>query len=320
ITRNVIELKREHVDVRKLVEDVVESARPAVLAERHELDVAMPADAAWIDGDPVRIGQVVHNLLQNAIKYTPAGGRIGVTVAVHADDVEICVRDTGVGLAPEMLPNVFKLFSQVHPSVHATKGGLGIGLAISRRLVELHGGAIEVRSEGLGQGAEFCVRLPLSTAVEVPRVHSDGRAVALPTGRRRVLIVDDNTDAAEGLAMLLRAHGLDAHVAYRGGDALSIASALRPDIVLLDLGLPDIPGEDVARQLRQAEWSRTARLIAITGWGQEADRERTREAGFDLHLVKPVDPEVLLGIIGESRGATPADATADQSRNVNRAP
>ncbi|HET7201901.1 MAG TPA: ATP-binding protein [Steroidobacteraceae bacterium] len=305
ITRNVIELKRELIDVRQLVEDVVESSRPAVLAERHELGVSMPATPAWIDGDPVRIGQVVHNLVQNAIKYTPAGGRIDVVVAVHAQDVEICVRDTGVGLAPEMLPNVFRLFSQVHPSVHASKGGLGIGLAISRRLVELHGGAIEVRSAGLGRGAEFCVRLPLSAAeMEAQRMRTDAKAVTPPPARRRVLIVDDNIDAADGLALLLRAHGFDVHVAYRGADALSITADVHPDIVLLDLGLPDMPGEDVARRLRQAEWSRSARLIAITGWGQDADRARTREAGFDVHLVKPVDPDVLLGIIGESADAT----------------
>ena len=305
ITRNVIELRRERLDVREVVEDVVESARPAVLAERHELRVSMPADPAWIDGDPVRIGQVVHNLLQNAIKYTPAGGRIDVSVATRDARAEVCVRDNGVGLAPEMLPSVFKLFSQVHPGMQASKGGLGIGLAISRRLVELHGGSIEVRSAGLGHGAEFCVRLPVSTAaVEDAGPRAPGAKPVPP--RRRVLVVDDNADAADGLAMLLRAHGLDVHVAYRGADALSIASATRPDLVLLDLGLPDMAGEDVARRLRQSEWARATRLIAITGWGQEADRERTRAAGFDVHLVKPVDPDELIGALDGPRAATRA--------------
>jgi CheY-like chemotaxis protein/two-component sensor histidine kinase len=302
----VIELKRERVDLRKIVGDVVESARPAVLAERHTLGVSLPAQPAWIDGDPVRIGQVVHNLLQNAIKYTPSGGRIHVSVAAGVeahDEVEVRIRDNGVGLAPEMLPNVFKLFSQVHPSMHASKGGLGIGLAISRRLVELHGGTLDVRSEGLGRGAEFCMRLPLSQAVAAghPAIE-EGMPVPAPA-RRRVLIVDDNTDAADGLAMLLRAHGLDVHVAYRGADALAIACSTRPEIVLLDLGLPDMSGEDVARQLRQSGSAPVPRLVAITGWGQESDRVRTSEAGFDVHLVKPVDPAVLLGIIGEPQRA-----------------
>jgi PAS domain S-box-containing protein len=304
ITRNVIELKRERVDVRRVVEDVVDSARPAVLAERQRLSVRTPPQPAWVDADPVRLGQVVHNLLQNAIKYTPADGRIDVAVKVHEDDVEICVRDSGVGLAPAMLPNVFKLFSQVHPSMRASKGGLGIGLAISRRLVELHGGTIEVRSEGLGRGAEFCVRLALSHALDPRRARTGHERPTVLPARQRVLVVDDNVDAADGLAMLLRAHGLEVQVAYRGAEAIALATSVRPDVVLLDLGLPDLPGEEVARRLRQDTRASTARFIAITGWGQEADRARTREAGFDLHLVKPVDPEVLLRHVGESTDAT----------------
>ena len=304
ITRNVIELKRERVDLRRVVEDVVDSARPAVLAERQRLSVSVPPEPAWVDGDPVRLGQVVHNLLQNAIKYTPADGRIEVAVETHNGEARICVRDSGVGLAPSMLSNVFKLFSQVHPSMRASKGGLGIGLAISRRLVELHGGTIEVQSEGLGRGAEFCVRLALSQASDARRPRAGQEAPTVLPARRRVLVVDDNVDAADGLAMLLRAHGLDVQVAYRGAEALALATAVRPDVVLLDLGLPDMPGEEVAHRLRDSTRAHDARLIAITGWGQETDRARTREAGFDLHLVKPVDPEVLLRHVGESTGAT----------------
>ena len=304
ITRNVIELKRERVDLRRVVEDVVDSARPAVLAERQRLSVSMPAGPAWVDGDPVRLGQVVHNLLQNAIKYTPADGHIEVAVETKENEARICVRDSGVGLAPSMLTNVFKLFSQVHPSMRASKGGLGIGLAISRRLVELHGGSIEVRSEGLGRGAEFCVRLALSQGSDARRARAGQTAPTVLPARRRVLVVDDNVDAADGLAMLLRAHGLDVQVAYRGAEAIALATAVKPDVVLLDLGLPDMPGEEVAHRLRQDTRASEARLIAITGWGQEADRARTREAGFDLHLVKPVDPDVLLRHVGESTGAT----------------
>jgi PAS domain S-box-containing protein len=304
ITRNVIELKRERVDLRRVVEDVVDSARPAVLAERQRLSVSMPAGPAWVDGDPVRLGQVVHNLLQNAIKYTPADGQIEVAVETKDNEARICVRDSGVGLAPSMLANVFKLFSQVHPSMRASKGGLGIGLAISRRLVELHGGSIEVRSEGLGRGAEFCVRLALSQVSDARRALAGQAAPTVLPARRRVLVVDDNVDAADGLAMLLRAHGLEVQVAYRGAEAIALATAVKPDVVLLDLGLPDMPGEEVAHRLRQDTRAREARLIAITGWGQEADRARTREAGFDLHLVKPVDPDELLRLVGESMGAT----------------
>jgi PAS domain S-box-containing protein len=303
ITRNVIELRRERVDLRRIVEDVVDSARPAVLAERQRLSVGVPGEPAWVDGDPVRLGQVVHNLLQNAIKYTPTDGRIDVVVETRDDEARIVVRDTGVGLAPSMLANVFKLFSQVHPSMRASKGGLGIGLAISRRLVELHGGTIEVHSEGLGRGSEFSVRLPLSQAGEARQVPAGKHGPTVLPARRRVLVVDDNVDAADGLAMLLRAHGLDVQVAYRGSEALALASAVKPDVVLLDLGLPDMSGEEVAQQLRRDTRACEARLIAITGWGQEADLARTREAGFDLHLVKPVDPDVLLRHIGESTRA-----------------
>jgi PAS domain S-box-containing protein len=304
ITRNVIELRRERVDLRRIVEDVVDSARPAVLAERQRLSVSVPGEPAWVDGDPVRLGQVVHNLLQNAIKYTPTDGRIDVVVQLRDGDACIDVRDSGVGLAPSMLPNVFKLFSQVHPSMRASKGGLGIGLAISRRLVELHGGTIEVHSEGLGRGSEFRVRLPLAQASETRQSSAGKHGPTVLPARRRVLVVDDNVDAADGLAMLLRAHGLDVQVAYRGAEALALASAVKPDVVLLDLGLPDMSGEEVAQHLRRDTQARDARLIAITGWGQEADRARTREAGFDLHLVKPVDPDVLLRHVGESTRAT----------------
>jgi two-component system CheB/CheR fusion protein len=303
ITRNVIELRRELVDLRRIVEEVVDGERPGVIAERHRLEVVLPSEPVLVDGDPVRLGQVIHNLLQNSVKYTPPGGRIDVGVSVRDGEAMVRVRDTGVGLSPEMVPNVFKLFSQVHPGLHVSKGGLGIGLAISRRLVELHGGSIDVRSEGLGHGAEFCVRLPLSPLSQSVEPHARPSA-SLPGARTRVLVVDDNADAADGLAMLLRAHGLDVHVAYRGSDALAVAGQLQPQVVLLDLGLPDMAGEDVARGMRQADWGARARLVAITGWGQDADRARTRDAGFDQHLVKPVDPDVLLDVIGETSDAT----------------
>jgi two-component system CheB/CheR fusion protein len=303
ITRNVIELKRELVDLRNVVEEAVQTVRPGARAEQQHITLTVPTQPLMVTGDALRLGQVVGNLLQNAIKYTPAGGRIDVVVEMSGEEGLVTVRDTGIGLSAEMLEKAFKLFSQLHSSMSVTKGGLGIGLAISKRLAELHGGTVEASSEGLGRGSAFTVRLPLESQSGLHAVpgDEDDKVVTLFRTEPRVLVVDDNRDAADSLTLLLRSYGLNVHVAYTGRDAVAIAEAVRPDVLLLDLGLPDISGHEVARDVRRHAWARHARIIAVTGWGQEADKVKTREAGFDAHLVKPVDPEELLAYLQQPR-------------------
>ncbi len=310
ITRGAIELKRQSIDLRQAVEDSIEVARPMIEGVQHRLAVHVPSQPVPVDADPTRLAQIVGNLLQNAAKYTDPGGAIAVSVGVEADGAVLRVRDTGIGLSAEMRARVFELFSQVHKSITSARGGLGIGLAIVRRLVELHGGTIEVHSEGLGRGTEFVVRLPLASAVAVT---APGNVVPLfRTTRRRVLVVDDNEDAVESLAMLLRMSGHSVQVAHDGASAIELAETARPDVVVLDLGMPRMSGFEVARWLRRQPWGADVRLIAVTGWGQEEDRRRSREAGFDRHLTKPVDPDELLAELDGDAGelAAPPHSSA----------
>ena len=296
ITRNVIELKREALDLRQAVEDSVEVARPLIDAVHHRLVVSLPGKPVWVEADRTRLSQIVANLLQNAAKYTDPGGRIEVGVEQQAEAAVLRVRDSGIGIAPEMRERVFEIFSQVHRPGDATRSGLGIGLAIVKRLVELHGGRIEVTSEGLGKGAEFTVRLPLAT----PQAGLPLNVVPLfASGRRRLLVVDDNRDAADSLAAMLRLSGHAVQVAYDGASAMALAETVRPDVMLLDLGMPQTSGYDVARWVRRQPWGAGVKLIALTGWGQDEDRRRTREAGFDLHLTKPVDPDQLVAMLDD---------------------
>ncbi len=296
ITRDVIVLELEILDLRRIVQEAIETVRPQIEAARHQLIVSSPPQAVWVRGDPARLLQILGNLLSNAARYTPPGGQVEVALECEGESARIRVRDSGVGLSPQMLPKVFELFAQVHPQLKVTSGGLGIGLAVSRRLTELHGGTLEVHSEGLGRGAQFTVRLP-RTAAEEPRGPAGAKVVTLRPGGTRVLVVDDNRDAADSLALLLRAHGLTVHVAYDGAQALDLAERVRPAVVLLDIGLPDMSGLEVARALRRAAWGARLTLIAVTGWGQPDDRRATREAGIDIHRVKPVAPEELLALI-----------------------
>ncbi|MEZ5486956.1 MAG: PAS domain-containing protein [Steroidobacteraceae bacterium] len=297
ITRNVIELRRESIDLRQVVEDSVEAARPLIDAMQHRLVLSLPGKPIWVEADRTRMSQIVSNLLQNAAKYTDPGGRIEVSVEEQCDQAALRVRDSGIGIAPEMRERVFEIFSQVRqPGGGGARSGLGIGLAIVRRLVELHGGRIEVDSAGLGQGAEFVVHLPLA----VPQAGRPLNVVPLfSSGRRRLLVVDDNHDAADSLAAMLRLAGHAVQVAYDGASAMALAETARPDVILLDLGMPQTSGYDVARWVRRQPWGSSLRLIALTGWGQTEDRRRTREAGFDHHLTKPVDPDQLIAVLAE---------------------
>jgi len=250
----------------------------------------------WVRGDAVRLGQVLSNLLNNAAKYTPDGGRIGLTVEVRDSQAILTVADNGLGLPAEMLERVFDLFWQFESRDRA-QGGLGIGLTLVKRLVELHGGDVEARSAGRGQGSEFIVRLPaLEVQAEPPTVATFG-ATQQPLIRRRILVVDDNVDAAEALSRVLRLQDQQVRVAHDGHAALQMAIAMQPEIVFLDLELPKMNGLEVARRLR-AEWpTRPPLLIATTGFGQEEDRRRSAAAGFDHHLVKPIDPHVLRSLL-----------------------
>jgi CheY-like chemotaxis protein len=302
ITRGKVDLKKERVALSSIVATAVETSRPLIEAARHELSVALPPETIELEADPTRLAQVLSNLLNNAAKYTDPGGKIWLTAERKGDRVAVCVRDTGVGIAPEMLPRIFDLFMQVDRSIDKAQGGLGVGLTLVRTLLEMHGGAVEVRSEGPGQGSEFTIRLPLAPAL-LPAPGDGGTqagaATFLPV--RRVLVVDDNVDAAQSLAMLLRMLGQDVRTAHNGQSALEAAQASMPEVAFLDIGLPGMSGHELARHLRSEPGGGSALLVALTGWGQEEDRRRSAEAGFDHHLTKPVAPKELQRLLSEVR-------------------
>ncbi|MES1244278.1 MAG: ATP-binding protein [Acidobacteriota bacterium] len=302
ITRGKIELRPEAVEVQAILRSAVDTSRPLLDAAGHTLEISLPDEAQpplIVEADPVRLSQVVANLLNNAAKYTPTGGRISLTAARDGDDVVISVRDTGVGIPPEMLPRVFELFTQVDRTRKHSQGGLGIGLALVKSLVEMHRGKVEARSAGLGQGSEFVVRLPLltdATGASGTGPLAAGLREERPSARR-VLIVDDNRDAAESLALLLQFSGYDVQTVHDGLSALRAIDDYRPAVALLDIGMPGMDGYEVARRVREKPELQDIVLVALTGWGQEEDRRRSTQAGFDRHLVKPVDPEVLQGLL-----------------------
>jgi PAS domain S-box-containing protein len=302
ITRGKLQLKKERVDLGTIVDAAVESARPLITARKHGLTVDLSPNLPMLDADPVRLAQVLSNLLTNAAKYTDPPGRIALSARlVDAKTLRISVKDNGIGLSPAARDHIFQMFSQVADAYSRSEGGLGIGLALVKGLVDLHDGSIEALSEGAGCGSEFAVTLPV-----------DGRAVSSHTAPafiprpkpRRILIADDNQDAADSLGMLLHAAGHEVRTAHGGETALLIASTFQPEIALLDIGMPDLNGYEVAKQLRGAGWAKSTLLIALTGWGQEDDKRRAREAGFDHHLTKPIELSQLEALLAE---ASPAD-------------
>jgi len=298
INRGTLELRRERVTVASVVTAAVEASEPLIREAGHHLDVAMPQVSVWLDGDPVRLGQIVSNLLNNAARYTERGGRIWLDAEVRNDRVNLSVRDTGIGFTPEAAAGIFDLFHRGSRSK-----GLGIGLTIARRLAEMHGGTVGASSGGPGRGACFTLDLPLAAAPAV--VKEKQRGTGGPA-RQRVLIVDDNEDAADSLGMLLEASESDVRIAHSGGEALAIFEQFDPGFVLLDIGMPDMDGYEVARAIRRLNSGRHPVLIAFTGWGQEADRIRAREAGFDHHLVKPTDLRTLKAILGVAPSVSPS--------------
>jgi CheY-like chemotaxis protein/two-component sensor histidine kinase len=297
VSRGKITLKRERVTVRAVIDSALETSRPLVEAGNHRLTVTASGQPLWLDADPTRIAQVISNIVNNAAKYTPERGEIGVVAEQVADRVAIRISDNGIGIPAAMQRRVFELFAQGGDATDRAQGGLGIGLSLAKKLVELHGGSIAVESDGQGRGATFTVQLPLASAPSGAAAGGPG-PIATVAGQR-VMIVDDNVDAAEMLAILLDAAGHTTHVVNDSTLAVAAAREFRPQVAFLDIGMPRVDGYELARQLRGlADLDRTV-LVALTGWGAEEDRERTRKAGFDHHLTKPVPTSAIRELLAD---------------------
>jgi CheY-like chemotaxis protein/two-component sensor histidine kinase len=315
VTQGKITLQKEWVRLAEIVDNAIETTRSLIEERGHNVSVAVSPDDLQVEADPMRVEEIVVNLLTNAAKYTKPGGRIAVMVERQANEAVIRVHDSGMGIAPDVLPRVFNLFAQSRRSLDRSYGGLGIGLTIARRLVELHGGQIEAHSEGIGKGAEFVVRLPALETVPQAVSSRDLSGVGSSTmpakkNRARVMVVEDSPDTAESLAMLLELVGHEVRVVHNGAAALDEAQVNVPDVILVDIGLPGMDGYEVARRIRQHPDLKHVVLAALTGYGREEDRQRCLAAGFDYHIVKPVNPDSLQELVarlGESPPPTPLD-------------
>ncbi|HET7867839.1 MAG TPA: PAS domain S-box protein [Burkholderiaceae bacterium] len=300
LTRNKVELRRDRIELRQAIDQALETTQPLIESQGHRLLLDLPEQPIVLQGDLTRLTQVFANLLNNAAKYTNAGGQIELQVRAEGGNVRISVRDSGIGIEAQQLPRVFDMFAQLAPALERSGGGLGIGLALTRGLVELHGGSMEAHSAGIGLGSEFVVILPTVPAAPGAAQPAQPAQPALPAlPPRRLLVADDNVDAAASLAMLLGQHGQEVRTAFSGLEALRMAEDWHPDAAVLDIGMHDMNGYELCRRLRAQSWSRNLLLIACTGWGQDSDRELAREAGFDHHLVKPVDSETMLRLLSE---------------------
>jgi PAS domain S-box-containing protein len=293
VTSGKLELRREWVELSAVIDAAIETSRPAIDQAQHELAVVVPDEPIFLNGDATRLAQVVSNLLNNSAKYTHRGGHVRLTVRLEDDMAVLVVADDGIGIPPKMLGKVFEMFTQVDRALEKTTGGLGIGLSLVKGVVEMHGGTIEARSEGEGRGSEFIVRLPLGLSaiqkVEPPAADAPVRS----SSRRRILVADDNVDSAESLRELLEWLGNDVKTANDGLQAVVMAETFRPHVILLDIGMPKLNGHETCLRIREQPWGKNAILVAMTGWGQDEDKRRSQEAGFDHHLVKPVDPGAL---------------------------
>ena len=309
MARRPFTLRLERLDIASAIRRAVELAQPLLDGARHQFSLTLPPQPLVVHGDTARLTQALSNLIVNAAKYTPPGGHIAVDAAQHGPLVEIHVNDDGIGLSAEQIPQVFEMFNQVNGASDHAQGGLGIGLALARGLVLMHGGTLVARSAGLGQGSTFTVGLPLAAPAALPEPApaeplASPQFLVPPSARRRVVVADDLRDAAESLAQVLRAMGHEVFLAFDGAQALMLAERHRPEVVLLDLGMPALDGVEACRRIRAQPWGRSMLLIAQTGWGQPHDRKRTREAGFDHHLVKPID----LDLLGQLLEPVPAQA------------
>ena len=304
ISRGTIELRRERVDIAGILNAAVEASSALIQRARHQLKVSPPRQPLLVEGDPTRLTQIVTNLLDNAAKYTDPGGRISLSAEREGEDAVIRVRDSGIGIAPDVLPRIFDMFTQAGMSMERTQGGLGVGLSLVERLVKLHGGQVSAYSGGPGQGSMFTIRLPALEAhhhalPERPhvQVNSDQHC--------RILVVDDNEDSVDSLATLLRMLGHEVMTAEDGERALQVADEFRPDVAILDIGLPKVSGYDLAKRIRERSWARGIVLVALTGWGQEQHRRRSAESGFNHHLTKPVEFETLQQILAAAETCSP---------------
>jgi two-component system CheB/CheR fusion protein len=307
ITRDELELRKTGVELASVVHQAVATWRPLAERENQTIEVRLPSEPVYLDADPVRLAQIFSNLLHNACKYTPPGGSISLVAEAQGGEVVANVKDTGIGICPEQLGSIFEMFTRADTTLERSRDGLGIGLTLVKRLVEMHGGTIEAHSEGEGWGSEFSVRLPRLAGK--PAAHE--RPVATANvgpgpARHRVLVVDDNVDSADSLATLMYLSGHETRIAYDGEEALAAAEEFRPEVILLDIGLPKVHGFGVCRGVREKPWGEDVVIVALTGWGQDEDRQRSQEAGFDRHIVKPVDyqalTELLDSLLAEKEG------------------
>jgi signal transduction histidine kinase/ActR/RegA family two-component response regulator len=297
ITRSTLELKKSPNELTLVIGSAIETARPILDAKHHTLSVDLPKHAVRLEADLVRLAQVFSNLLINAAKYTDPGGQIQLRAAQEGSEVVVAIRDNGIGISSDMMPRLFSMFSQAEAALGRAEGGLGVGLSLVRGLVTLHGGSVEARSDGPGTGSEFIVRLPIGTPqTEIPDTEAVAEGLVAGAGLK-ILVVDDNRDAADTCATLLELSGHHVQTAYTGRHALELAETFRPHAVLLDIGLPDLDGYQLAAKIRAAPWGRGIFLIAATGWGQEEDRRRAFEAGFDHHLTKPIAAETVESLL-----------------------
>ncbi len=303
IAHDKLALRRQRVELSEVIHNAIETCGSQLDAGRHSLKVSLPDGPAALHADPVRLEQVFSNLISNAAKYTPPGGHIRITGELRGDEVAVSVRDDGIGISPELLPRLFEIFSQGARALERSQGGLGVGLSLVRGLLQLHGGRVEAKSDGIGKGSEFTVHLPLMREGWSESVAPRPPAGEIPVAAKcRVLIADDARDSADSLAVILAMKGHQTHTAYDGEEAMAVAARLRPDVVILDIRMPKGNGLEVCRWIREQPWGRGMVLIALSGWGTEEDRRRTEEAGFDHHLVKPVAPDVLFALVAPRAG------------------
>jgi PAS domain S-box-containing protein len=314
MTSGRLSLRLEPLSLATIVERAIEIAQPLISAASHTLIVELPDEPVTLTGDLTRLAQVFSNLLINAAKYTQSNGRITLNATHAADEVRVTVTDTGIGIAPEQIGHIFEMFGQVESALNRSQGGLGIGLSLAKRLVEMHGGQISARSEGAGRGSEFEVRLPVtnsSDSVGDRQVQFVvDRGAARSARSLKILIADDLHDSADSLAMELRSMGHDVQVVYDGEGALAAGESFAPDVAILDLGMPKLNGYETCRRIRQSPWGQRMTLVAQTGWGQDADRDRTRGAGFDHHLVKPIEAAALAALLDQIDSIDPTNATS----------
>ena len=307
ITRGKLELRKEPVYLASVIGTAIETVRPLIESKKHDLTVDLPIESIRLEADPIRLAQVFSNLLTNAAKYTDAGGRIAIHGRIMGDHVRVRITDNGIGIGSEAQAQLFQMFSQVTPVLERSDGGLGIGLALVRGLVELHQGAVEARSDGPGRGSEFVVRLPVSPAEGDPPADSSDseNSVRLSASAGvRVVVADDNRDSLESLAILLRLQGYAVHTACNGREALSLVTRVRPAIAILDIGMPEMSGYEVAEKIRALPSGGELILIAFSGWGQEQDKQRARNAGFDYHFTKPLNIERLQEVLARTSSVT----------------